>query len=131
MTLLPKPHKIGSERARKELLRWIIIGLFDGLFLALVLGGCAGRAEPKAEMPVVQITDNRVITINRTTLQGDNNTAKVVARPEAEIKPSIEASPSARQDASQTTKSGMWIVWLVVLGLLLAAGAWLWWKWKQ
>ena len=134
-TSLPEAHRIRRGRGIcARLLRllgaaaqvFICVGL--ALLASALLFGCGDRAEPRAEMPVVQITDNRVITINSTSVAGEGNTAKVVARPEAEIKPALSASPEARQEASQTTKSGAWIVWLAIIGLILAAGGYVYWR---
>jgi len=120
--------KIEASRPRRLRLRSqgrkvLIVLLALGALFAL--WGCGGKVEPKAEMPVIQITDNRVITIHQTTLQGDNNIVKTDARVEAEVKPVITAEPELKQEAELTTKSGMWIVWLVLIGLALAAGAYL------
>jgi len=118
--------KIEASRPRRLRLRsqgrkvLIVILAICALF---ALWGCGGKVEPKAEMPVIQITDNRVITIHQTTLQGDNNVVKTDARVEAEVKPVITAEPELKQEAKQTTEDivGKLIMLLVIAAICVGA----------
>jgi hypothetical protein len=99
----------------------MIIATVAGIFWMLgTLTGCVDKVSPSAAQPVYNITDNSQTTI----ISGDNNRAEGGA-----VKAQSVASPSVKQDAEQTTKSGMWIVWLVLI--LAAAGAGAWWYFSK
>jgi len=98
----------------KECWLVIIVGII-ALFCVCMLVGCGPKQEPQSTQIVYQITDQRQIT----QIIGDNNTTMAKTASVAEQ----SAEPEVAQTTEATTKSGAWIVWLVLIALALGAGA--------
>jgi hypothetical protein len=87
------------------------------LFITLAFGCTAQK--PALTVPTVQIVDNSQTTI----IQGAHNRVESVATNDT------TATPEVRQDAEQTTKSGMWIVWLALIATATVGVYFAWRKW--
>jgi hypothetical protein len=87
---------------------------FLAFAVAACLGACGTKQTPQSTQFVYNITDNRQIT----QIIGDGNTTTARAAPRTEQR----AEPKSEQTTENTTKSGIWIVRLVLIGLALVAG---------
>lgn len=96
------------------------------LFIALFLFGCSSQqVQPTA--PVYNITITH--TDNSQTITGENIKAEAISKTETHSKADIK--PEVKAEAAQTTKNGLWIVWLVIIGLVLAGAAFVYWKFRK
>lgn len=93
------------------------------IFLVLLLlGGCVSAQKPN--QTVINYTDNSQII----QVVGDSNNMSAVSDTKS------EQTASADQKNEQTTKNGMWIFWLVVLGVVSLGCVFLYFyltKWKK
>lgn len=93
--------------------------LIFSIFSILAIAGCTRQT------PVQNTITNNYTVTNTTNIAGQgahiDNTA--TATTQASIKPS--------QPSENVTKNGMWIVWLVIIGLAIAAGVFLYFKYKK
>lgn len=98
---------------------WLAVGL---VLLALALLGCtAQNAEPRADTPIYQ--GSPTIVVNPECRENCGGAAITTGEVKAEARPRVEQSAATEA----VSKSGAWIVWLVVLCVALI-GAWWWWK---
>jgi hypothetical protein len=89
---------------------WFVLSMW---FMLGTLTGCTWQVPHQTT-----VTNN--ITITET-----HNTAAEGATIRNETPVEVSADVRPEQTAENTTKSGMWIVWLIVIGLAAGAGIWL------
>jgi hypothetical protein len=97
---------------------WVII-VFTVLGITAMLGtltGCATTAKPES----TQITQQGSPSIVVNPHCRENCGAATITTGDT----TATSAATADQPVEQTTKSGMWTVWIIVIAMAAAAGAW-------
>jgi heme/copper-type cytochrome/quinol oxidase subunit 2 len=83
------------------------------ILLLFLLSGCGTRVEPMATAPTYQ--GSPTIIVNPTCKENCGGAT-------VDIESKAESTPTIKQDAEATTKSGMWIFWVILLVIGVICG---------